>query len=164
MGIGLAALVAGCSGADRRAARQKTFDETFQLDSTPAPHGVELVVDTPDTIAAGEMVSIAATLANRGRDTVRLVVHAKPGNPPMVVEVALPDGTPVWHQAAGDSASAPTTLVLRPGEIVGSGIAWEQRDEFGDAVKPGPYQVRAVLHQSPHDVVSAWRPFIVRPH
>lgn len=158
--IGIA-IATGC-GRDRgRAALGRAGEDSVVA---PPIAEVEVLIDVPARVTAGEEVPIAATLVNRGRDSVRLTLPPGPRAPEEIV-VATDAGAVVWHSAAHDSSGAATrTVVLAPGEIRGSGVGWDQRDDGGNPVPAASYRVRAILRQPPRAAVSAWKPLVVAPH
>ena len=116
-----------------------------------------LLLDVPAKVRAGEEVTIAVTLANRGAAPVEV------GSISPDVVVTRDDGSEVWRrsrhepQAASSATSPNPPSALRPNEMRGSGYAWSQRDDAGQPVPPGTYRVRAEsaapkLASEPHSI------------
>jgi hypothetical protein len=131
--LGIVVLCGACRG-DRAASGGAGED------SAAVSPSLVLLLDVPATVRAGEDVTIAVTLVNRGAAPVQV----GPISPDVVV--TREDGSEVWrrsrHEARPASAPAPAST-LRPNEMRGSGYAWNGRDDAGQPVPPGTYRVRA---------------------
>jgi hypothetical protein len=93
---------------------------------------------------------------------VRLELGGRPERPSLDVVVTRPDGSEVWRRSRHEelpSAAVPWTI--RPGEVIGTGTAWDQRDDDGAPVPPGTYHVRGILPAAPRDLATEARPLVV---
>jgi len=117
-----------------------------------------LLLDLPPAVRAGEEVTIAVTLANRGAAPVEV------GSISPDVVVTRDDGSEVWrrsrHEPPPASPATPASA-LRPNEMRGSGYAWNQRDDTGQPVPPGTYRVRA--ESAAPKLASEPRPITIQP-
>ncbi|HYH82478.1 MAG TPA: BsuPI-related putative proteinase inhibitor [Longimicrobium sp.] len=131
LAIALAVSSAACG-------RERAATAEAERDSAAAAGPLVLLLDVPATVRAGEEVTLAVTLVNRGSADARVG-----GAAPDVV-VTREDGTEVWRRSRHEpqpASAAPITL--RPKEMRGSGHNWNQRDDAGRPVPPGTYRVRA---------------------
>jgi hypothetical protein len=130
-------VLCGACGGDRAASGGAGEDGA----AAAAP--LVLLLDVPATVRAGDEVTVAVTLANRGAAPVQV----GPISPDVVVTRG--DGSEVWRRSrhephsASPATSEASASALRPNEMRGSGYAWNQRDDAGQPVPPGTYRVRA---------------------
>jgi hypothetical protein len=142
LAILLALAAAGC-GRDRSSANTAAADTA----ATTGP--VSLLLDVPARVRVGDEVTLAATLVNRGGESVTL-----PGEGPDFV-VTREDGSEVWRRSRHADASPASPVVLKPKEMHGSGYAWDQHDDDGRPVLAGTYRIRAVLAAPTGEISSA---------
>jgi hypothetical protein len=117
---------------------------------------VSLLLDVPARVRVGDEVTLAATLVNRGGESVTL-----PGEGPDFV-VTRSDGSEVWRRSRHtDAPSSPDPIVLKPNDMHGSGYAWDQHDDDGRPVLAGTYRVRAMLAAPTGQIASAARTIVV---
>lgn len=115
--------------------RERTSSGAAGESAAPGP--LVLLLDAPATARAGDEVPIAVTVVNRGA-----APEPVGGAQPYVV-VTRADGGEVWRRSRHEPPAPPAATALSPNEMRGTGYTWNQQDDAGRAVPPGPYRIRA---------------------
>jgi hypothetical protein len=113
------------------------------MDST-ARDSLDLVVEVPERVGAGEAVPIRLVVENASGDAVTLYLTGRPIA--FDVEVTDASGEVVWRRLEGQVASMVLQIrELAAGERLVFEAVWDQRTSAGRLVPPGAYRVRGVL-------------------
>jgi len=136
LGGWIAFAAAGC-GRDRAPSTGGAAIDGAGADSAATAGPLALLLDVPTTVRAGDEVTIAVTLVNRG------AAAASFGAVQPDVVVTRQDGAELWRRSRHEPAASGAATSLRPNEMRGSGYAWDQRDDAGQPVAPGIYRIRA---------------------
>jgi hypothetical protein len=126
-------VIGGCARDRERGASDGALVDTSAATTVP----LELLLDAPAAVRAGEEVPVAVTLVNRGAAPASVAAV----QPDLVVTRA--DGGEVWRRSRHEPAAQTASTTLRPQEMRGSGYAWNQRDDAGRPVPAGEYRIRA---------------------
>jgi hypothetical protein len=108
------------------------------------PPSLQLRLEAPRTVRAGQSVRLRLVLENREPFPVEVALEGRPVAFDFVV--VAPDGAEVWRR----SERVPGRLLLQLRtlgfrEAIDFSDCWDQRDSVGLPVEPGTYRVRGVL-------------------
>jgi hypothetical protein len=148
MAAAMLVALAACGDDGARGAASVIADTA----ATPGP--LRLLLDVPARARAGQPVAVTGTLVNEGREPLTVGVGESLA---LDVVVTRPDGTEVWRRSRHAALAPGAERTLRPGEVLATGIAWEQKDDAGARVPPGTYYVRGYLDASPRSLQTALR-------
>lgn len=112
------------------------------LAAAPAP--LELRLEAPAQVRAGQPVPLRLVLTNRGDRPVEVELTGQPIA--FDFAVVASDGTEVWRRLVGVPIEAilqPRTLA--PGQEIAFTDSWDQRTNTGQPVTAGAYRVRGIL-------------------
>lgn len=152
----MTALVAACDDEITYEPDPVPLESLLSMSGPPRP--LELVVEAPDQVAKGEAVPMKMALRNTGGAPVKVIVEREVLTDTMFVNTAVPiynfyvvgpNEESVRLRRTGPIAgigSGPQTL--RPNETLEYEWTWDQRDQDGDPVGSGTYQVIGTLDVS----------------
>src|SRR5690606_11928493 len=109
-----------------------------------AGDSLELSIDVPERVQAGEAVPVTVRMRNR---TDRLLeLHLLGRDIAFDVVVTAEDGTVVWRRLEGEAVQSILHLRgLGPQEALELPATWDQRGRDGSPVPPGLYHVQGIV-------------------
>jgi hypothetical protein len=149
MAIVALALLSACGGDGGADGDASTVADTM---ATPGP--LRLLLDVPRRVPLGHPLVVTGTLTNDGAEPVSVGVGESLA---LDVVVTRPDGAEVWRRSRHAALPAGAERTLRPGEVLATGLAWDQRDDEGKRVPAGTYHVRGYLDAAPRSLQTALR-------
>jgi hypothetical protein len=153
MAVAALALLPACGGD-----RGVDGDASVIADTMATAGPLRLLLDVPQRVPLGHPMLVAGTLTNEGSEPVSVGVGESLA---LDVVVTRPDGAEVWRRSRHGALPAGAQRTLRPGEVLATGLAWDQRDDEGQRVPPGTYYVRGYLDAAPHSLQTALRRVVI---
>jgi Intracellular proteinase inhibitor len=107
---------------------------------------LELVL--PDTVRAGQAVTLTLRLVNQSRKAATLYSQGRPTAFDIVISHS--GGRPVWHRLYRKTITSVLQVrTMAAGEVLEFTDTWNQRDDAGREVPPGEYRVVGILPTDP---------------
>jgi hypothetical protein len=153
MAIAALALLPGCGGE-----RGAGGDASVITDTLATAGPLRLLLDVPGRVPLGHPLVVTGTLTNEGGEPVVVGVGESLA---LDVVVTRPDGAEVWRRGNHGALPAGSQRTLRPGEVLATGLTWDQRDDEGQRVPPGTYYVRGYLDAAPRSLQTALRRVVI---
>lgn len=153
MAVAALALLPACGGE-----RGADGDASVIADTLATPGPLRLLLDVPRRVPLGHPLVVTGTLTNEGGEPVNVGVGESLA---LDVVVTRPDGSEVWRRGREAALPAGPERTLRPGEVLATGLAWDQRDDEGQRVPPGTYYVRGYLDAAPRSLQTALRRVVI---
>lgn len=123
-----------------------------------------MVLEFPRLVQTGEDVHLKVVVTNPTRMSVRVRPSGRPESTEFDIVITRPDGSLVWNKRHGAfSDLIYWTWTLGPGEVIRYQTIWDQRDNHGRRVRPGRYNVRALLPTDPADWADSAGPCRSKP-
>lgn len=109
-----------------------------------AGDSLELSIDVPERVQAGEAVPVTVHVRNRTDRPLEL--HLLGRTIAFDVVVSAEDGTVVWRRLEGEAVQFILHLLrLRPRGTLEFKASWDQRGRDGSPVPPGLYHVQGMV-------------------
>lgn len=141
----------GCDPADgawRQAASERSPAEAGGEEmpiATEPPPPLELSLDAPEEMAAGEPIPFRLTLRNGGDDPIQVELGGEPITFDLVV-TREDDGTEVWRRMEGFAVEDILKIVtVPPGDSVVFADVWSSIGNDRQWAAPGRYRLRGIL-------------------
>jgi hypothetical protein len=153
MAVAALALLPACGGE-----RGAGGDASVITDTLATAGPLRLLLDVPPRVPLGHPLVVTGTLTNEGGEPVVVGVGESLA---LDVVVTRPDGGEVWRRGNHGALPAGSQRTLRPGEVLATGLTWDQRDDEGQRVPPGTYYVRGYLDAAPRSLQTALRRVVI---
>ena len=103
-----------------------------------------VTLHAPEKARVGEVIPITMRVENKSAETLELYLRGREAIYDFIVNAR--DGDVVWRRLEGEVVQAIVRFqVLAPGQALEFTDRWNQRDNAGDPVAPGPYTIRGVV-------------------
>lgn len=145
----VAVLVTACDGVtDQGDPSPMNMENVLAMPTSSGP--LELVAETPDEVARGEDVLMKMVLRNTGDVAVDVEIGQEPFTNGTTVPIfnffVFAEDTDVVRQRRTFFAPlGPTPYALQPNDTLEFEWSWDQRDQDGESVASGTYQVIGTL-------------------